>query len=392
MYGIIGKSPCMQKLFRMIERVASANSTILIQGESGTGKELIARAVHNLSPRKDQPLVPVNCGAIPEDLLESELFGHVRGAFTGAANTRVGRFELANGGTLFLDEIGDMSPKLQVKMLRVLQEKIVEPVGAVKPVRVDVRVIAATHKDLEKEVAEKRFREDLFYRLNVVPIHVPPLRERHGDIALLVNHFLERSIKLHERPRVNVEREIMEIFQHYPWPGNVRELENLIERLTILSDATVQYDDLPPKIRSCQPAPSSADALGRDPDKETLPVERPMLAPASLPETDGDADREGELDGDGDGDHGLEAVSRMIASSTQDLSQKILEGLDFNGAVASFENQLILSALDSTGWNKNKAAKLLNLNRTTLVEKIKKKGLERLEMTDRAEMAERMEE
>ncbi|GAB0058769.1 Anaerobic nitric oxide reductase transcription regulator NorR [Candidatus Magnetaquicoccaceae bacterium FCR-1] len=390
MYGIIGKSSCMLKLFKMIERVASANSTILIQGESGTGKELIARAVHNLSPRKDQPLVPVNCGAIPEDLLESELFGHVRGAFTGAANTRVGRFELANGGTLFLDEIGDMSPKLQVKMLRVLQEKIVEPVGAVKPVRVDVRVIAATHKDLEKEVAEKRFREDLFYRLNVVPIHVPALRERHGDIPLLVNHFLERSIKLHERPRVNVEREIMEIFQHYPWPGNVRELENLIERLTILSDGSVQYDDLPPKIRSSVPA--GAEARGREADKEFPFQERPILTPAPLPETDADADRDGESDGDGETDGGLEAVSRMIAASTQDLSQKILQGLDFNGAVASFENQLILSALDSTGWNKNKAARLLNLNRTTLVEKIKKKGLERLEKADHAEMAERMEE
>lgn len=390
MYGIIGKSSCMLKLFKMIERVASANSTILIQGESGTGKELIARAVHNLSPRKDQPLVPVNCGAIPEDLLESELFGHVRGAFTGAANTRVGRFELANGGTLFLDEIGDMSPKLQVKMLRVLQEKIVEPVGAVKPVRVDVRVIAATHKDLEKEVAEKRFREDLFYRLNVVPIHVPALRERHGDIPLLVNHFLERSIKLHERPRVNVEREIMEIFQHYPWPGNVRELENLIERLTILSDGSVQYDDLPPKIRSFVPA--GAEAPAREADKEFPFQDRPILTPAPLPETDADTDRDGESDGDGETDGGLEAVSRMIAASTQDLSQKILQGLDFNGAVASFENQLILSALDSTGWNKNKAARLLNLNRTTLVEKIKKKGLERLEKADRAEMAERMEE
>ncbi|MBF0212160.1 MAG: sigma 54-interacting transcriptional regulator [Magnetococcales bacterium] len=383
MYGIIGKSQCMQKLFKMIERVASTNSTILIQGESGTGKELIAKAVHHLSPRKDQPLIPVNCGAIPEDLLESELFGHVRGAFTGAANTRVGRFELANGGTLFLDEIGDMSPKLQVKMLRVLQEKIVEPVGAVKPVKVDVRVIAATHKDLEKEVAEKRFREDLFYRLNVVPIHVPPLREREGDILLLINYFLERAYKIQERPRVNVEREIQEIFQSYSWPGNVRELENLIERLTILSEGTVLFEDLPPKIRNHVPVPAVRPPEMREQPPSSAEADRspPPASPHDAdPEIDGDRDGEGDVDSESG--PGLEAVNRMIAASTQDLNQKILQGLDFNGAVASFENQLILSALDSTGWNKNKAARLLNLNRTTLVEKIKKKGLERLERVE----------
>ncbi|MBF0126729.1 MAG: sigma-54-dependent Fis family transcriptional regulator [Magnetococcales bacterium] len=367
MYGIIGKSQCMQKLYKMIERVSPANSTVLIQGESGTGKELIARAIHNTSPRKDQNLIPVNCGAIPEDLLESELFGHMRGSFTGAANNRVGRFELANGSTLFLDEIGDMSPKLQVKMLRVLQEKVVEPVGSIKPVKVDVRVIAATHKDLEKEVAEKRFREDLFYRLNVVPLYVPPLRERIGDLPLLVHHFLERAIRLHDRPRVNVTREIQDIFQNYNWPGNVRELENLIERLTILSDGEVQVDDLPPKLRI---------------HVKQVPVARPReeveSEPEIDPETDGDADPEKDADASG----GIDAVQKMIAASTMDLTQKLENGLDFNGAVASFENQLILSALDSTGWNKNKAARLLNLNRTTLVEKIKKKGLERVELME----------
>ncbi|MEO5333204.1 MAG: sigma 54-interacting transcriptional regulator [Magnetococcus sp. YQC-5] len=367
MYGIIGKSQCMQKLFKMIERVSAANSTILIQGESGTGKELIARAIHNTSPRKDQPLIPVNCGAIPEDLLESELFGHVRGAFTGAAHTRVGRFELANGGTLFLDEIGDMSPKLQVKMLRVLQEKVVEPVGSVKPVKVDVRVIAATHKDLEKEVAENRFREDLFYRLNVVPLYVPPLRERIGDIALLVTYFLERCIKLHDRAKVIVGREVLELFQNYAWPGNVRELENLIERLTILSEGEVLLEDLPPKIRlNHKPVP-----LVNKPKEEII------IEPES--ESEPEPEKETETDNDLDSDQGLEAVNRMIADSTRELNQKIENGLDFNGAVASFENQLILSALESTGWNKNKAARLLNLNRTTLVEKIKKKGLERLD-------------
>lgn len=331
MYGIIGKSPQMQKLYKVIERVASTNSTVLVQGESGTGKELIARALHRLSPRRDQPLVAVNCGAIPEDLLESELFGHVRGAFTGAAHSRIGRFELASNGSLFLDEIGDMSPKLQVKMLRVLQEKVVEPVGAVKSIKVDVRVIAATHKNLEKEVAEGRFREDLFYRLNVVPIHAPPLRHRGDDIALLVNHFMEKNVKEQNRQPVVISEAIHEIFQNYRWPGNVRELENLVERLTILADDEVVPEDLPDKFNECMHDASDA------------------------------------------------CVDLEESDEPFDFDPDAPEGMDFNRAVASFENRLIISALNSTGWNKNKAARLLNLNRTTLVEKIKKKGLERME-------------
>ncbi len=357
----------MLKLFKMIERVAPANSTILIQGESGTGKELIAKAIHHVSPRKDQPLIPVNCGAIPEDLLESELFGHERGAFTGAAQKRIGRFELANGGTLFLDEIGDMSPKLQVKMLRVLQEKVVEPVGGIKPVKVDVRVIAATHKDLEKEVAENRFREDLFYRLNVVPLYVPPLRERCGDINLLINYFLDRSIKIHDRAKLHVSREIHKILQEYAWPGNVRELENLIERLTILSEEEVHIDDLPPKITLFYNQNGAASTTTEEQSDPTLDDSQEDV-------NSNDSSTDTELN--------LNEVNQMIAASTLELSQNIDNGLDFNGAVATFENQLILSALNSTGWNKNKAARLLNLNRTTLVEKIKKKGLERLENAD----------
>ena len=336
MYGIIGKSPSMQKLYKMIQRVSSASSTVLIQGESGTGKELIARAIHNLSPRREQPLIPVNCGAIPEDLLESELFGHVRGAFTGAAHTRTGRFELANHGTLFLDEIGDMSPKLQVKMLRVLQEKVVEPVGSVKSVKVNVRVIAATHKNLEKEVAENRFREDLFYRLNVVPLNVPPLRERGKDVDLLVAHFLNRFVEFQGCKHVTFGPEIQNAFLSYRWPGNVRELENLVERLTILADGKVCLDDLPEKMVGQHNIQNSSK-------------------PPALEEQTG------------------------VAVPDFDITAKFGDGIDFNTEVASFENQLILSALDSTGWNKNKAAQLLNLNRTTLVEKIKKKGLERME-------------
>ena len=330
MYGIIGKSPSMQKLYKIIQRVAASKSTVLIQGESGTGKELIARALHRQSPRRDHPLIPVNCGAIPEDLLESELFGHVRGAFTGAAHTRTGRFELANNGTLFLDEIGDMSSKLQVKMLRVLQEKVVEPVGSVKSIKVDVRVVAATHKNLEEEVAAGRFREDLFYRLNVVPIHVPPLRERGHDVSLLVEHFLDHCVEEHDCDRVRISSAIHDAFRAYRWPGNVRELENLVERLTILADGEVVMGDLPEGIMK---------AIGEVPPQEPAAVPVPNLC----------------------------------------VAPNDSEKIDFNNAVASYENQLILSALDNTGWNKNKAAQLLNLNRTTLVEKIKKKGLERME-------------
>ena len=321
----------MQKLYKMVQRVSSSSSTALIQGESGTGKELIARAIHQLSPRREQPLIPVNCGAIPEDLLESELFGHARGAFTGALHARTGRFELANHGTLFLDEIGDMSPKLQVKMLRVLQEKVVEPVGSVKSVKVDVRVIAATHKNLEKEVEADRFREDLFYRLNVVPIHVPPLRERGGDVLLLIDHFLKRFTEVQGVDRLTIPEKIQDAFNAYRWPGNVRELENLVERLTILAEGEIQEEDLPEKMLVDRIAPAS----------------RGGTVAGGVPE--------------------LGTVANFG------------DGVDFNNAVASFENQLILSALDSTGWNKNKAARLLNLNRTTLVEKIKKKGLERAE-------------
>ncbi|MBF0187967.1 MAG: sigma 54-interacting transcriptional regulator [Magnetococcales bacterium] len=332
MYGIIGNAPCMQKMFKLVERVAKTHATVLIQGESGTGKELIARAIHQVSPRKDKPLIPVNCGAIPEDLLESELFGHVRGAFTGAAYNRPGRFELANKGTLFLDEIGDMSPKLQVKMLRVLQERIIEPVGSVKSQKVDVRVIAATHKDLEKEVAEGRFREDLFYRLNVFPIVSPPLRERGQDIATLIKHFFERTAKDMGMVPVIINEAVMSAFLQYTWPGNVRELENLSERLCILSDDKVAMEDLPEKL---------LDGKNRH-DGETVTGQIP-------------------------------AVDFKVRPVTEEESR------DFNKEVESFENQLILSALDRTNWNKNKAAKLLNLNRTTLVEKIKKKGLERTE-------------
>ncbi len=236
---IVGQSPAMRQLFQLIDRVAATESTVLISGESGTGKELVARAIHRRSRRAENRFVPINCVAIPEELLESELFGHVKGAFTGAVQTRQGRFELASEGTIFLDEIGDMSPRLQAKLLRVLQEKVIEPVGTNRSKRVDVRIVAATHADLAERAREGRFREDLFYRLNVVPMHLPPLRERKEDIPLLVEHFL-RKHSAGESP-VSLGTETLQILTQYDWPGNVRELENVIERVVVLGTPEIVH-------------------------------------------------------------------------------------------------------------------------------------------------------
>lgn len=315
---IVGQSEGTRQVLDLVGRVADSDSTVLVMGESGTGKEMIARSIHYNSPRSQQPFVAINCGAIPKELLESELFGHVKGAFTGAIQNRLGRFEMADGGTLFLDEIGDMDPSLQVKLLRVLQERNFEPVGGTKTVQVNVRVIAATNKDLEDSVERGTFREDLFYRLNVIPIVIPALRERRTDIPLLAAHFQVQFNRTKSRNLTGFSPEAMDCLVNYPWPGNIRELENLIERLAILKgQGTVEINDLPAKYR----AQSAADASPAD-----------VLM---LPE----------------------------------------DGMDFNTAVDHFENQLILRALEKTGWNRNQAAILLKLNRTTLVEKIKKKGL-----------------
>ena len=309
---IVGKSEALQQMLSMVRKVADTESTVLITGESGTGKELVAQSLHYNSRRASSPLVTVNCGAIPEELLESELFGHVKGAFTSAHQGRQGRFAKADGGTIFLDEIGDMSPNLQVKLLRVLQERSYEPVGSSKTRQVDVRVIAATHQDLPALIEEKRFREDLFYRLNVVPIEVPPLRRRIGDIPLLVNHFL--SATAGESPR-SVSDAAMERLATHPWPGNVRELENLVERLVILcQEDEVGIGDLPETIG----APAAC----------------------AVPKTELPA-----------------------------------EGLSLNRAVEELEKSLISQALSRTDWNKKRAAQLLDLNRTTLLEKIKKREL-----------------
>jgi transcriptional regulator with GAF, ATPase, and Fis domain len=333
--GIISDSDAMQRIFSLINKVAKTNSTVLVLGGSGTGKELVARAIHKTSGRSGK-LVPVNCGAIPEEILESELFGHEKGAFTGAIASKVGRFQLADQGTIFLDEIGEMSPKLQVKLLRVLQERVVEPVGAARSVEVNVRVIAATNKDLREEVRQGRFREDLYYRLQVVPVELPALRDRGDDVALLSNYFLERVAEQNGMTPLTISSEAMTALRSYTWPGNVRELENIMERLAILSDGpALQLSDLPEYM-------VSGEVLQRTQESEAQ----------------------------------QSALTTAVTGSEFSLTEIPESGLDFNALVDGFENTLILKALEKTAGNKKAAARLLKLNRTTLVEKIKKKGLE----------------
>ncbi len=311
---LIGQHPLIIKIQILIKKVTSTDATVLVMGESGTGKELVARAVHALSPRADRPFIPVNCGAIPAELLESEIFGHERGAFTGAIGARAGMFQLANGGTIFLDEVGEMSPPLQVKLLRVLQDREIRPVGADRTIRVDVRVIAATNKDLQQEVERSMFREDLFYRLQVIPIVIPPLRERRSDIPLLVEHFMEKhNRKRPDRP-VQISEDSMVHLWEYDWPGNVRELENLLERMVILcEDSAIKVEHLPSNIRS-------------------------FISEKRIPKPN--------------------------------LSEN---GLDLNSAVEEFENRLIEEALRRTKGNKQAAARLLGLKRTTLVAKLRRR-------------------
>jgi two-component system response regulator AtoC len=255
-FGIIGTSTGITDLYALLERVADTPTTVLITGESGTGKELVARALHDHSSRKDKPFIKVNCAAIPKELIESELFGYERGAFTGAVSSKPGRFELANGGTLFLDEIGEIPVEMQVKLLRALQESEFERVGGIKTIRVDVRLVAATNRDLKKLIAGGTFREDLFYRLNVVPIRLPALRERAGDIPLLVEHFLGKFNERLKKHVAGTEPEALDILSSYPWPGNIRELENVIERAVLFCDTQkVRVQDLPPEVRGALASP-----------------------------------------------------------------------------------------------------------------------------------------
>jgi DNA-binding NtrC family response regulator len=314
--GIIGRTPVMQQLFELLRTVASTASTVLVAGETGTGKELVARAIHDASPRRAQRFVAINCSAIPETLLEAELFGHVRGAFTGAVANRPGRVEQANRGTLFLDEVGTMSPALQSKLLRVLQTREFERVGDSQTIKVDVRVIGATNSDLRRMVEEGTFREDLYYRLNVIPIRVPSLRERRADIPLLAQHFLDKLGRESSPPRgrVTVRQDAQQALMSYEWPGNVRQLENVMERTFALSPGKSQITlvDLPDELQRVR-----------------VPVEP--------------------------GDYQLPEV-----------------GVDLERTVAEFEHMLIRRALERTSGNKRQAADLLQLKRTTLIEKLKR--------------------
>lgn len=314
--GLIGRTPVMARLFELLETVAATTSTVLITGETGTGKELAARAIHDASPRRAHRFVAISCSAIPETLLEAELFGHVRGAFTGAVASRQGKIEQAHRGTLFLDEIGTMSPALQAKLLRVLQEREFERVGDAQTIRVDVRVIAATNSDLARMVEQGTFREDLFYRLNVIPIQLPPLRERRGDIPLLAQHFLDRfaAEAVPPRGRLTLSQEAQQCLMAFDWPGNVRQLENVIERACALSAGRAQIEahDFADEIRRAR-APLSADD-----------IEMPA------------------------------------------------EGIDLDPLVARFEHALIRRALEHTKGNKRRAADYLHIKRTTLIEKLKR--------------------
>ena len=345
--GIIGRSASLAAVFRILDKVAPTDSTVLVTGESGTGKELLVRALHEASPRVDRPFVPVNCGAIPRDLLESELFGHEKGAFTHALRSRPGRFELADGGTIFLDEIGEMDPGLQVKILRVLQEKEIERVGGTGCRKVDVRIVAATNRDLEAAVAAGTFREDLYYRLNVIPIHLPPLRERGQDILLLARHFLDRFCRRKERPSLELSPVVQRVLLAYAWPGNVRELENIMERLSVLVDGHVVVpDDLPARL---------LQSVG---DVASLP-EVMEEAPAPPPVPAGEE----------------KARSGPAAFAWPDLRTLEARGMCLKDFLEAVEMRLIDEALRRTDGVKNQAAELLGIKRTTLIEKLKKKGL-----------------
>ncbi len=323
--GIVGKSNKILKVFEMIQNVAPTDSTVLITGESGTGKELVAKAIHSLSKRKDFPFIPINCGAIPRDLIESELFGYKKGAFTGANSNKIGRFEAANEGTVFLDEIGELPLDMQVKLLRVLQENEIQPIGSTNPTKINVRIIAATNKNLEKLVEEGKFREDLYYRLNVININLPPLRERKEDIDLLIDYFFNKFVKKHNKLEsiLGIAEETKFILKNYSWPGNVRELENCIERLIILkNDGIILPSDLPPKFF--------------------------------------------------DLDESVEADEREFMNNLFKLTD---DGIDLKSLIDNIETSMILQALEKAGGVKDKAAKLLGIKRTTLIEKMKRKNL-----------------
>ncbi len=315
--GIISNSLKMAEIFATIEKVSNSNSTVLISGENGTGKELIARSLHYLGPRKDYKFVGVNTGAIPDNLLEDELFGHVKGSFTSALKDRKGKFEYANRGTIFLDEISNMPPALQVKLLRVLQEREFERIGDNQSIQVDIRVVAATNKDIRELVEQEKFREDLYYRLNVIPITLPPLRDRRSDIPLLASYFAKKYCQINNTSVKSFTMPALRILQGYSWPGNIRQLENIVERIVVLNPDAPMF----------------------------LPKDIPMEVKPDLP---------------------VEQSGGYVPDEIPD------EGVSLNDVVRNIEKRMILKSLEKTAWNKQKAAKLLNVKRTTLIEKMKK--------------------
>jgi sigma-54 dependent transcriptional regulator, flagellar regulatory protein len=356
--GPTGSSSAIQQIQLLIAQVAEHESSVLILGESGTGKEVVARAIHHASPRRNRPFIAVNCGAIPADLLESELFGHEKGAFTGAVATRKGRFELAEGGTLFLDEIGDMSLPMQVKLLRVLQERVFERVGSAIQYKCNVRIIAATHRNLEEAIVHGGFREDLFYRLNVFPIEMPSLRQRTDDMPTLIRDFADLNASA-GRQRVQLSATALECLNRYAWPGNVRELGNLIERLSILcAGRLVTAADLPPRYRprDWAPSPEADQVPALLPEAEVVAVAtEATLHESAVPEI---TEREALL-----------LLEDMPAMPGMKLPA---EGLDLRAHIAAIEESLIRQALDRSNGIVAQAARLLGLRRTTLVEKLRK--------------------
>ena len=355
-YGVqlpTGNSPAIAAVNRLIEQVAPFDSTVLILGESGTGKEIAARAIHAASLRRQRPFVAVNCGAIPAELLESELFGHEKGSFTGAITTRKGRFEIAEGGTLFLDEIGDMSLPMQVKLLRVLQERVYERVGSNVSSQCDVRIIAATHRNLEESIVRGNFRGDLFYRLNVFPIEMPTLSARIDDLQVLIDDFVSLAAA-RGRARLQLLPETVEALAAYPWPGNIRELSNLIERLSILCpERPVGIGDLPARYR---PTDWTAPEMVLTP-----PLEIPQLLASMSGDPEIDADEE---------------VPESLWLGEQDAVTRLPEqGVDLRAHLMVIERSLISQALQRSGGTVAHAARLLSLRRTTLVEKLRKLGM-----------------
>ena len=376
-----GTSAAIRDVIALIRQVAAFDSTALVLGESGTGKEVVARAIHDLSPRRGRPFVAVNCGAIPADLLESELFGHEKGSFTGAIAARKGRFEIAEGGTLFLDEIGDMSPSMQVKLLRVLQERVFERVGNHASIRCNVRIIAATHRNLEDSIARGTFREDLYHRINVFPIEMPPLRTRSEDIPLLIRDFVAHNMA-EGRGRLQISQRALAALALHSWSGNVRELGNLVERLSIVcSNRVVEVRDLPPKYRPPEDWTLEVKALDStlcvsalDDASQAIAVEEEVSLSdeGALTMLESDAFEPRPLEPSRLAPTAIEAATLDPFAALTILPQ---EGLDLRAHLLSIERRLVEQALERSNGTVAHAARLLNLRRTTLVEKLRKLGM-----------------